>query len=345
MMARGMCGTLHAHGRDGVAPDGPHVHDPRLYFDRDTAPVLEVTPGQTFTVDTLDCTGGLIRSEHDVITSIDDLIARNGGLNYVTGPIAVAGVRPGDVLRVTVVDIDPAPETRRGFIAVIPHLGALVSDGGRGLGGGIEARTTICEVSRDEVTLPFASGTVRLPCRPFIGTIGVAPTYERRMTLSQSPDYLGDLDIPQLRAGSTIHMRANHEGGLVSLGDVHAVQGDGEVGGVAVEIAARVSLRIDVTARGESQLRRLPLLVDQDRVGVVAAFQGLPTSLCVRSAAVELGEMLARLGMSTADAIQYLSAAMRVRLGNMFEPFYSAYVYVPRSTLPVSLPADLAPGL
>jgi acetamidase/formamidase len=161
------------------------------------------------------------------------------------------------------------------------------------------------------------------------------------MTLSQSPDYLGDLDIPNLRAGSTIHIRANHEGGLLSLGDVHAAQGDGEFGGIAVEIAARVTLEIEVTPRGQTSMNRLPLLVDDHSVGVVAAFQGLPTSLCVRSAAVELCELLVRLGMSTPEAIQYLSAAAHVRLGNMFEPFYSAYVYVDRATMPVSLPDDL----
>jgi amidase len=330
-----MCGTPH-----GKLPHD-HAH---LFFDREIAPAQVAQPGETLVVDTLDCTGGLIRSETDLITNLDDLIAQIGGLNFVTGPIAVDGVRAGDVMRVTVLDIDPAPETHRGFIATIPGFGALVYDNGRGLGAGIQASTTICSVTRDEVTLPFHSGTVRLPTRPFIGTIGVAPTFERRMTLSQSPDYLGDLDIPQLRAGSTIHVRANHEGGLLSLGDVHAVQGDGELAGVAVEIAAQVRLRVDVTPRGESVMNRLPLLVDPDRVGVVAAFQGLPTSLCVRSAAVELCEMLTRLGMSMTDAIQYLSAAARVRLGNMFEPFYSAYVFVDRATLPVTLPEDLLPA-
>lgn len=336
-----MCGTLHLHGHAGAEPHHLGNHDPRLYFDKDIRPTLEVDPGDTVVVDTLDCTGGLIKTAADLIPSLEELIARTGGLNYVTGPIAVRGVRAGDIVRVTVIDIDPAPDTGKGFIAISPGLGALVYDQGKGLGGGLEPSTTICSVSRTEVTLPFASGTVRLPSRPFIGTIGVAPTYERRMTLSQSPDYLGDLDIPDLGPGSTIHMRANHDGGLVSVGDVHAAQGDGEVAGVAVEIAARVTLRFEVTPRGESQVRRLPLLVDADRVGVVAAFQGLPTSLCVRSAAVELAELLTRLGMSTGDAVQYLSAAMRVRLGNMFEPFYSAYVFLERATLPIALPQDL----
>jgi len=338
-----MCGTPHhSHG------DSPSSHardvDPRLYFDRDIAPTREVSPAETFVVDTVDCTGGLIKSENDLIGSLDDLISQLGGMNYVTGPIAVKGARAGDILRVTVVDIDPAPDTHQGFIAVVPGFGALVYDNGRGLGEQIAPSTTICPVTRDEVILPLPTGAVRLPSRPFIGTIGVAPTYERRMTLSQSPDYLGDLDIPDLRAGSTIHVRANHDGGLLSIGDVHAAQGDGEVAGVAVEIAARVTLRVDVTPRGESQVRRLPLLVDAEQVGVVAAFQGLPTSLCVRSAFVELCELLTRLGMTQADAIMYLSAAARVRIGNMFEPFYSAFVSVGRATLPVTLPEDLIPS-
>jgi len=336
-----MCGTPYAQGHEGSQSDHLHATDPRLYFDRDIAPAKEVAPGQTFVVDTLDCTGGLIKSERDLIESLDSLIAELGGLNYVTGPIAVKGIRAGDVLRVTIVDIDPAPDTHRGFIALVPGFGALVYDNGRGLGNQMAPSTTICSVTREEVVLPLHSGEVRLPSRPFVGTIGVAPTYERRMTLSQSPDYLGDLDIPDLRAGSTIHIRANHDGGLLSIGDVHAAQGDGEVAGVAVEIAAKVTLRVDVTPRGESQLRRLPLLVDHERVGVVAAYQGLPTSLCVRSAFVELCELLTRLGMSTADAIQYLSAAARVRVGNMFEPFYSAFVSVDRTTIPVRLPEDL----
>jgi acetamidase/formamidase len=122
------------------------------------------------------------------------------------------------------------------------------------------------------------------------------------------------------------------------------VQGDGEFGGIAVEIAARVRIRVDSVPADHSQLRRLPMLTDSRNLGVIAAFQGTSSSDCVRAAAVELAEMLVRLGMSMSDAIQYLTAAARVRLGKMIEPFYSAYVYVERETLPVNLPGDLEPA-
>jgi amidase len=311
-----------------------------LFFDREVEPVMEVEPDTALVVETLDCAAGLIRSSADVIPHIDDLVDRLGGLNFVTGPIRVAGVEQGDVLRVSILDIEPAPRAGHGFIAIAPGFGTLVGDGEE-----LAPVTTICAVDRHHVTIPLTSGPVRLPCVPFVGTIGVAPVRERRMTLSQGIDYVGDIDLPQFRAGSTLHIRANHPGGLLSLGDVHAAQGDGEFGGFAVEVDARVTISIAVTPRARSPLGRLPVLADAEAVGVVSASQGTPTTEAVRAGARELAGLLVRSGMERSDALQYLSAAARVRLGNMFEPFYSAYVYVERATLPVQLPPELAgPG-
>jgi amidase len=201
--------------------------------------------------------------------------------------------------------------------------------------------TTICSVDRRTVTIPLRTGTVELPSRPFVGTIGVAPVRERRLTLSQSPEYVGDIDLPALCAGASIFMRVHHPGGLLSLGDVHAAQGDGEFGGIAVEIDARVTIRVDVVAQTDSTLGRLPMLVNDEAVGIISASQGTPTSDAVRAGAVALAWWLVDRGMSLGDALQYLSAAARVRVGNLFEPFYSAFVYVERSALPVDIPADL----
>jgi amidase len=217
----------------------------------------------------------------------------------------------------------------------------LVHDNGMGVQPSIPPVTTICSVSREEVVIPLDSVTVRLPARPFVGTIGVAPKRERRMTLSQSPDYVGDIDLPDLTTGSTLHVKVHHPGGLLSLGDVHAVQGEGEFAGIAVEVDGLITVRIDVTRANESVVGRLPLLSDGTKFGAIAAFQGTPTTSCIRAAAVELTQILVRLGMSLQDALQYLSVAAKVRIGNMFEPFYSTLVFVERDTVPVALPAEL----
>src|SRR2546422_8128242 len=180
--------------RAGPATTGLPAQAARLFFDSAIAPMVELAPGGTLDVQTLDCAGGLIRKTEDLIPHIDDLIDHLGGLNFVTGPISVEGVRPDDVLRVSILDIDPAPTTGEGFIAIAPGFGALVHDNGMGVQVPIKPATTICRVSRNEVAIPLASGEVVLPCRPFVGTIGVAPVLERRMTLSQSPEYVGDID-------------------------------------------------------------------------------------------------------------------------------------------------------
>ena len=161
------------------------------------------------------------------------------------------------------------------------------------------------------------------------------------MALSQSPEYVGDIDLPALCTGSSVSIRVHHPGGLLSVGDVHAAQGDGEFGGFAVEVDARLTIRIDLIPRERSALGRLPMLVDDEAVGVIAASQGTPTSDVVRSGAVAMARWLVDRGMTLSDAVQYLSAAARIRIGNMFDPFYSAFIYLDRSTLPFSLPDDL----
>jgi amidase len=312
----------------------------QLMFDAAIAPVAEIGPGQTATIDTLDCAAGLISRPDDLITHIDELIDRLGGLNFVTGPFAIPGTSPEDVLRVTILDIDPAPVTHAGFIALAPGFGSLVHEG-TGVQAPLDPVTTICPVNRETVTIPLESATARVPCQPFVGTIGIAPVRERRMTLSQSPEYVGDIDLPALRAGAAISMRAHHAGGLLSLGDVHAVQGDGEFGGFAVEVDARVRIRVDVVPGEESSLARLPMLTNDHAVGVISASQGTTTADSVRAGAAALAWWLVDRGMPLRDALQYLSVAARISIGNMFDPFYSAFVYLERSTLPVTVPADL----
>jgi amidase len=312
----------------------------QLMLDAAIAPVAEVSPGSTLSVDTLDCAAGLISRPADLIAHIDDLIDRLGGLNFVTGPFAVSGTQPGDVIKVTILDIDPAPETGTGFIALAPGFGSLVHER-TGVQPSLPPVTTICSVDRQTITIPLETATVRIPSAPFVGTIAVAPVRERKMTLSQSPEYVGDVDLPALRAGASVSIRVHHPGGLLSLGDVHAAQGEGEFGGFAVEVDARLTIRIDLIGREQSTLARLPMLVNDEAVGVIAASQGTPLSDTVRTGAVAIAWWLVDRGMTLSDAVQYLSAAARIRIGNMFEPFCSAFVYLDKSTLPFALPDDL----
>ena len=81
-----------------------------------------------------------------------------------------------------------------------------------------------------------------------IGTIGVAPAKFGPAPLLVPTIAGGNMDIPQLVAGSTLHLPAQVAGGLLSAGDTHAVQGDGEVCGTGAETSATVRLRVNVVS-------------------------------------------------------------------------------------------------
>jgi len=302
-----------------------------MVFDRDIDPVVTVDPGEPVLIETADSLCGLVKSEGDVFGHIDEVFERLGGANPVTGPIEVRGATTGMCVAMTVDRIVPAPETRQGWTAVIPGWGALVHDQGYTLQPPVTPATTICEISEGQITMTLDGRTVRIPARPFLGTVGVAPATERRLTLSQSREYLGDADQPDLGEGATLILPVNVDGALVSVGAVHADQGDGEVTGVAIEVEADVTVRFDLLEPEEAEYGRLPVLETEDRVGVIAGFQGVALDDCIRAGYLDLVRRLHRHhGFTEAAAYQLLGQVGRVRVGNMIDPFYSALVSVER---------------
>jgi amidase len=183
--------------------------------------------------------------------------------------------------------------------------------------------------------LPVGDGrSVALALRPFLGTVGVAPRRERRLSFSQSPEYLGDVDQPALGAGATLRLPVHVEGALVAFGDAHGAQGDGEITGVAVEIEAEVELTMRARDREEAGFVALPQLDTAEAIGSVAGLQGADLSSCARAAYTDLVERLHRgHGLSRADAYQLLGQAGRLRVGNMIDPFYSVLATIERRYL------------
>lgn len=305
-----------------------------MYFDPDIPPAVELRPGETVFVETADSLCGVIKSSADRFDSFESLVEQLGGACPVTGPIYLQGVRPGDCLAVDIVSVTPAPNSGKGWTAVIPGLGALTHDQGYSLQPSLGPRTTICSVDDERVILPIDGKEIEIPSATFLGTIGVAPRSERRLSFSQSPEYLGDVDIPQIAPGSRLILRSNVEGGLLSLGDAHAAQGDGEITGAAIEVEADVTLRLDVLDPEEAGFVRLPILETPDWIGCIASFQGVHTGDCIRAGFVDLTHRLSRYhGFTEAGAYQLLGQVGRVQIGNLIDPFYSVLTYVERRYL------------
>jgi amidase len=300
-----------------------------LYFDADQEPAISVPSGARIVVETEDAHMGSIRSEADVYQSLAEVFEKLGGANPVTGPIYVEGVEPGDCVAVTFEDIVPGAVQGQGYTVLTPGLGGLVSN--YTLQAPLEPRTVICPIREGKVLFPAGKGTVEIPTAPFLGTIGVAPVGERRLSYLQGPDFLGNTDLPLNGIGATVVMRASVPGALISFGDAHAVQGDGEISGAAIECQADVTCRVERIPQAESRYVSLPQVNTDDFIGSIAAFTGVHLGDVVRAAYVDIVQRLVRFyDFELGEAYLLACQTGRVRIGQVVDPLYCAAVTIER---------------
>ncbi|MCH9673620.1 MAG: acetamidase/formamidase family protein [Gammaproteobacteria bacterium] len=162
---------------------------------------------------------------------LDAILTAYKGVNIpghiVTGPIAIRGAMPGDMLEVRIESVEPGADW--GYNAIRPLVGTLPED---------FHETTISHIpvdaARGVCTLPWGT---ELALRPFFGVMGVAPPPAFGTISSIQPRiHGGNLDNKELIAGSTLYLPVWAPGALFSAGDGHGVQGDGEVCVTALEM-------------------------------------------------------------------------------------------------------------
>lgn len=305
-----------------------------LFFDPEGDPIAEIGDGERFIVKTADSVCGMWRRIPQQGIHIDEVIEELGGACPLTGPFAVSGAQPGQLIEVEIHRVDPDPATGVGWNGLFHGFGALSTD----IYGLQESvGSTVGEIPyRDGTAHPrFGETTIDVPMHPFLGTVGVAPRRERRMTFSQSPEYLGDVDQPGAAAGATLVLPVHVEGALLSLGDAHGAQGDGEITGVAIEIEAETELTVSVRDADDVAYMGLPQLNTAHSLGSIAGFQGVNLGDCARAAYTDLARRLIRAyGFSTLDAYRLLGQVGRLQVGNMIDPFYSVVASIDRTYLP-----------
>jgi amidase len=300
-----------------------------LYFDREEEPAIRVPSGTRLVVETEDAHMGSIRSEADVYQSLAEVFDKLGGANPVTGPIFIEGVEPGDCVALTFEEIVPGAVQGQGYTVLTPGLGGLVSN--YTLQPPLPPRTVICPIREGKVLFPVGKGTVEIPTAPFLGTIGVAPGGERRLSYLQGSEFLGNTDLPLNGIGATVVLRANVPGGLASFGDAHAVQGDGEISGAAIECQADVTCLVERIPKEEAQYVALPQVNTPEFIGSIAAFTGVHLGDVVRAAYVDIVQRLVQFhGFELGEAYLLACQTGRVRVGQVVDPLYCAAVTIER---------------
>lgn len=286
-------------------------------------PVATIKPGETVKVETWDAISGVIKPNR----TLEDVIQKGTTLykNPVTGPLYVEGAEPGDTLVVHVIDIS------------IPNQGiTLVIPGSGGLEGWLQKSQPLTKFSKlknEKVVFALQGGReIEIPVKPFIGTIGVSPASEAVATVTPGK-HGGNMDTPDICPGNKLFLPVMTKGALLGLGDVHAVQGDGEICGTAVEIPATVTIKIDLIKNKQIDW---PRIESPDEVMTVCSAK--PLEDAVRLAFMELIKWLEEdYGFEPYDAYMFLSLVAKIRVSQIVDPLFTVVAKLPKICLPRKL--------
>lgn len=269
-------------------------------------PVSRVKAGELLVFETYDCYMGQLLEEGSDFRQVDRSLS-----NPATGPVFIEGACPGDILRVEVraIDLDPV-----GILDKGPSGGALKKH---------FPEYIICR-------LPVSHGMVHyrdleIPVRPMIGVIGTAPASGQVSTLSPG-DYGGNMDCTSIGPGTVLYLPVNVEGGLLAMGDLHAVMGDGECGNCGVEIGGRVTVRAEV-------VKECPVkgpLCETDTWWVSIASAGTLDDACEMAVEQMFSFLTLQAGLSAPDAGMLMDMLGNLAVCQIVNPLKTVRMEMPK---------------
>lgn len=305
-------------------------------FDAAIAPVLTVRSGDSVMVETLSGLAELFPPEGSGMHVSPALRAINAAQlpfrwgHLLTGPIAIAGARPGDVLEVRIDAVEPGADW--GFNAVEPWDGTLPGDF-------IMSRRVLSHIAVDRerriATLPWGP---KLPLSPFFGVMGVAPPPAYGELSSREPRlHGGNLDNRRLIAGTTLYFPVWAEGALFTCGDGHGLQGDGEVCVTALEMALTGTFTFILHPAGSRPALQLPCAESPTHLISMGFDASLDEAL--RIAVRQMIELIVqRSAMSRTEAYQLCSLAADFAITQSVNGEKGVHGMLPKAVLAESAP-------
>jgi acetamidase/formamidase len=292
------------------------------------APVATIRPGTVLSTWTRDCFGGRVRSTGDLASEVCD----PRYLNPQTGPFFVEGAEPGDTVAVHFLSIEPRDGW--GVSTTVPFFGSLTATATTALlHDALPERTWFYTLDVETRLVRYRAldspYEVDLPLDPMHGTVGVAPPLgEVRSSLTPG-SWGGNMDTPEMRAGVTCYLGVNVEGALLSFGDGHARQGEGETCGVAVECAMDTVAVVDLVKGTPTPWPRL-----EDDAYLMTTGSARPLEDAFRIAHTELVRWVAELtGLSTLDAYQLVSQGALTPIANVVDTNYTVVAKLNKALL------------
>ncbi len=295
----------------------------------DIESVVEVSPGDTVRFECRDAWDGLIEEGMTTKEVPKALDQRQGGMP-ITGPVAVEGATPGDVLSVEILNVEHDGWGWTVFRPREDEFGLLYEEFED---WGLHYWQLDGDVGQ------FVDG-IEIPLDPFPGTIGVTPADETKLEMGPPHDTGGNMDTKHLTAGTTLYLPVKVPGALLSIGDGHAAQGDGEICGGAVETPISIDVRLDVQSdRSHSQPQyRMPKGTASREDVPTYATMGISSDL-MEAARKATSHMVTHLheerGLSRHDAYILTSVAADLKINEVVDkPNWAVSSHIPEDIFP-----------
>jgi acetamidase/formamidase len=292
-------------------------------------PVLAVDPGETVHFECRDSWDQLVDAE-TTAADLPKLTADKGGMP-LTGPVAVAGAEPGDVLEVEILDVDHDDWGWTVFRPGHQEVGLLPDEFP-------DWGLHYWDLDPEAGVGDYVAG-IEIPLNPFPGTIGLAPGEDGNHSTTPPRNVGGNMDTKHLTAGTTLYLPVEVAGALFSIGDGHATQGDGEVCGGAIETPIEATVRFDVRSNLSIEYPQYHMPDgDASLPGPTYSTMGIGPDL-MEAAKSAISELVAHLhaerGLSREKAYILTSVAADLKINEVVDrPNWAVSAHLPESIFP-----------
>lgn len=297
-------------------------------WDNTLDPRLTIESGDVVRFECRDASNGQFSPD----SSVDEVLEVDASqIHPMTGPVAIKGAQPGDVLEVELLEFE---HDGWGYTVVYP------GDQGKGLLPGQFPNPDLHIWELENDVAKFVDG-IRIPVHPFPGNIGVVPAEKGKHSTIPPRDVGGNIDIKHLTAGSKLYLPIEVRDGMFSIGDCHAAQGDGEVCVTGIEspmtVSACLVLRQDIDIPQPRFLSDHPFTPsgqDELVVGTTGVGDDLMTA-SKRAVEQMIDHLHTERGLSRGKAYMLCSAAVDLKINEVVnDPNWTVSAYLPQSIFP-----------
>lgn len=277
-------------------------------FASSNAPAVTIKPGDTVHTWTVDCNG---------FDSLGNKLTSGDAVNPLTGPFYVAGAQPGDILKVHLVKLRFSRNTA--FSSLSFHERSLPAADYAPFS---KAVPVTWDLNFTNMTAKPRMNSTRLKnftvkIHPFLGCVGVAPAGKPYPTTDSGP-FGGNMDFTAVTEGADIYLPVYHPGALLTIGDGHAAQGDGELNWDAIETSLAVVFYVQLIKQPAVALEN-PRVENKDYIMAVGADSSLDVALKIATSNL-LQWVQHDYKLTNEEATQVLGSSIEYKIAEIVDP-------------------------